>query len=184
MSATTFLAVVFLAAQVAVSEDDNGTTVDVHAGPVHVHTDSDGDDDDHQYDHNQSHHRARLGSEVLRISQLLGTSVVNGDDETIGAIEDVAVDPRSGGIRYAAVSAGGFLGIGDKLIAVPWHAFRWEIQKDDSRVAVLNIDKKALADIEGFDDDHWPNMADPHWQKRNDRLFPILPRLRGEVDVD
>ena len=52
-------------------------------------------------------------------SALLGVAVKNGDKETIGSIDDVYVD-MDGAIKVVVVSVGGFLGIGDKHVAVKW----------------------------------------------------------------
>jgi hypothetical protein len=46
----------------------------------------------------------------------------NGDD--VGKIKDIMLDVRSGRIAYAVLASGGFLGIGDKLLAIPWSAPR------------------------------------------------------------
>lgn len=50
---------------------------------------------------------------------VIGASVRNAQNENIGTVSDLVVD-RSGKVRAALVSVGGFLGIGDKHVAVPW----------------------------------------------------------------
>ena len=50
---------------------------------------------------------------------LIGKDVVNTKGDEVGEIEDIVVDPSSRAM-YAVVSVGGFLGIGDKTIAVPF----------------------------------------------------------------
>jgi len=50
---------------------------------------------------------------------IIGASVKNGNNDTIGTIEDTYVD-KDGTIKAVIVSVGGFLGIGDKHVAVKW----------------------------------------------------------------
>jgi hypothetical protein len=53
-----------------------------------------------------------------RASKLMGSNVYKGDT-SIGAIEDVLVDLDHGSLKAFVLSVGGFLGIGNKLVAVP-----------------------------------------------------------------
>ena len=59
------------------------------------------------------------------------------------------------------MSFGGFLGIADKLFAVPWKALKLDTE---NKRFILNVDKERLEAAPGFDKDDWPNMADPNWQ--------------------
>lgn len=54
----------------------------------------------------------------MRVSDFMGQSVYTADDETIGEINDLLVQ-RDGGIVAAVVGVGGFLGIGEKDVALP-----------------------------------------------------------------
>ena len=97
----------------------------------------------------------------LSSSSLTGTSVRNAAGEDLGKIEDLMVNTASGQVDYAVVSFGGFLGIGDKLFAVPLQAF--EVDTNDEEL-VLNESKERLEGAPGFDKDDWPDHADPAWQ--------------------
>ena len=70
------------------------------------------------------------------------------------------LDIRSGRVSYAVLSFGGFMGIGDKLFAVPWSALTLDTE---NKRFVLNVDKERLSEAPGFDKGKWPNMADPAW---------------------
>src|SRR5207237_1345577 len=78
---------------------------------------------------------------------IIGSSVVNQQNEDLGKIEDVVIDAGAGRIAYAVLSFGGFLGLGDKYFAIPWEAFRFDIS--DKR-AVLNVDRRLLENAPGF----------------------------------
>ena len=97
---------------------------------------------------------------VLSASALKGDKVVNRQGEDLGKIEELMIDLDRGRIAYAVLSFGGFLGMGDKLFAIPWQAFG--VDTVEKRL-VLNADKELLKKAPGFDKSSWPNMADPTW---------------------
>jgi hypothetical protein len=53
----------------------------------------------------------------LRASQVIGSSVTNANNETIGKVDDVIIT-RDNQALVAVLSVGGFLGVGDKLVAI------------------------------------------------------------------
>jgi len=89
---------------------------------------------------------------------LTGDRVTNRANEDLGNIEDIMIDLESGQVAYAVVSFGGFLGLGDKLFAVPWTSF--EIDTDRHEL-LMDVEKSTLEAAPGFDKDNWPNFADP-----------------------
>jgi len=103
---------------------------------------------------------ARYANIVPTKKTVIGTKVINQNNEDLGKIEDIVIDTGAGRIAYAVLSFGGFLGMGDKYFAIPWEAFRLNLT--DNR-AVLNVDKRLLENAPGFDKDNWPNMADSAW---------------------
>lgn len=101
-----------------------------------------------------------LKQSLLSCTSLTGNDVVNMQHEEVGGIKDFMLDTRTGRISYAVLTFGGFLGIGQKLLAVPWSALT--LDRDNKRF-VLNVSRDRLKDAPGFDKDHWPDMADPKW---------------------
>jgi len=97
---------------------------------------------------------------VLAASTLTGNKVVNVQNEDLGRIEDLMIDIESGRIAYAVLSFGGFLGLGDKLFAIPWSALR--LNAAEKRF-ILNLSKELLEQAPGFDKSNWPDMSDPAW---------------------
>jgi sporulation protein YlmC with PRC-barrel domain len=53
--------------------------------------------------------------------QLIGKRVVGANNEDIGKVKDVILEPKTGKARQLVVASGGFLGIGEKLIAVDYN---------------------------------------------------------------
>ena len=63
-----------------------------------------------------------------RGSKLVGAPVYNEADEKVGLVDDLIVN-KNEKVVYAIVSVGGFLGIGDKLVAVPFEGFQLTPEK-------------------------------------------------------
>ncbi len=53
-----------------------------------------------------------------RASKLVGLSVYNDSNESLGSINDLLTD-KSGDIKAVVIGVGGFLGVGEHLVAVP-----------------------------------------------------------------
>lgn len=100
------------------------------------------------------------GPEIMAAGSFEGETVVNLQGETVGEIEEIMLDVRGGRIAYAVMSVGGFLGIGEKYLAVPWQAFTLDT---DNHRFVLDVDPDRLKSAQGFDKDHWPSMAEYAW---------------------
>ncbi len=100
------------------------------------------------------------GPDVMDADTLIGDSVVNDAGEDLGKIEAIMLDVAEGRIAYAVLSFGGFLGMGDKLFAIPWSALTLDAEQ---KCFVLSVAKERLEGAPGFDKDHWPSMADPTW---------------------
>jgi len=98
---------------------------------------------------------------LLRGNMFIGADVQNPQGQNLGDIKDVVIDRASGRIAYAVVSFGGFLGMGEKLFAVPWGAFAQP--KADKDTFVLDVDKERLKNAPGFDAHNWPQMASREW---------------------
>jgi sporulation protein YlmC with PRC-barrel domain len=100
------------------------------------------------------------GPEVMAAATLDGDRVMSSDGHDVGKLKDIMLDIRSGRIAYAVLSTGGFLGIGDKLLAMPWSALTLDA---DRKCFVLSLTAERVKNAPGFDKDHWPSMADATW---------------------
>jgi sporulation protein YlmC with PRC-barrel domain len=112
------------------------------------------------------------GPEVMAASDFEGEDVVNRQGETLGDIEEIMLDVRSGRIAYAVLAAGGFLGLGEKYFAIPWRALTLDT---DRKCFILDVDKQRLENAPGFDKDHWPSMADQRWASDLHRYYGAAP---------
>ncbi len=103
-----------------------------------------------------------FSSSPVKASSVIGTDVVNPKGDNLGEIKEVVIDPRSGKVAYAVVSFGGFLGMGEKLFAIPFGTFRYDVKKNEY---VLDVTKERLKAAPGFDADHWPAMNEEKWNR-------------------
>jgi sporulation protein YlmC with PRC-barrel domain len=108
-------------------------------------------------------------------SDVKGHKVVNDLGEDLGKIDDYMLDLETGRIAYAVLTFGGFLGMGEKLFAIPWSAFTVQLFENDLRI-ILNVNKEVLKKAEGLSKDQLPLSYDklvtvyqyygykPYWQ--------------------
>ena len=80
-----------------------------------------------------------------RASKLIGAPVYNEQEERIGSIDDLIISPDRA-VSFAAVSVGGFLGLGGRLVAIPVEQLRAE--KD--RLILPGATKEALTKLPEF----------------------------------
>lgn len=93
---------------------------------------------------------------ILSATTILGNKVVNAEGEQLGTIRDLVIDLDDAQIAYAVLSFGGFLGMGDKLFAIPLEALAFNLK---DQTVILDVDKEVLKNAPGFDKDHWPDNA-------------------------
>ena len=100
------------------------------------------------------------GPQLMGADTLIGNDVYSQNEEDLGDIKEIMLDTNTGKVSYAVLSYGGFLGMGEKLFAVPWEALKLDTE---NKRFVLNVDSEKLESAPGFDKDNWPNMADEKW---------------------
>ena len=75
----------------------------------------------------------------FRASDIIGKTVKNAENETLGSVDDLVVS-RDDKVVYAIVSVGGFLGVGDKRVAVRYD----QLKRDGKDAFIYNATKKEL----------------------------------------
>lgn len=109
---------------------------------------------------------------VLSAGTMIGDTVRNPQGEDLGTIEEIMLDVETGRTAYAVLSFGGFLGLGDKLFAIPWKALSLDAENHQF---VLDVDRETLENAEGFDKDDWPQFADRTWGTRIHEYYGQTP---------
>lgn len=82
-------------------------------------------------------------------SKLIGKSVVNAENESVGEINDLLTDSK-GQIIAALIGVGGFLGLGEKDVAVSFNDLKLVRDENNTVTAMLNTTKDALAQAPDF----------------------------------
>jgi sporulation protein YlmC with PRC-barrel domain len=100
------------------------------------------------------------GPYVMAASTLDGDKILCTEGHEVGKVKEIMLDVQSGMVAYVVMSSGGFLGIGDKLMAIPWSALTLDT---DKKCFMLAMSAERVKNAPGFDKDHWPSMADAIW---------------------
>ena len=116
------------------------------------------------------------GPSLMGADTLIGDSVVNAAEEDLGDIKEIMLDMQTGQVAYAVLAFGGFLGVGEKLFAVPWQALHLDTV---NKRFVLNVEKDRLKSAPGFDKDAWPDMSDLSWASGIHSFYGTDPNRSG-----
>jgi sporulation protein YlmC with PRC-barrel domain len=97
---------------------------------------------------------------AFRIDKIVGSKVINIEGQDVGSIDDLVIDIDTGGIVYAVLEFGGFVGLGDKLFAVPWQTLT---AVPAEGIFIIDQSKAKLEKAPGFDKNNWPDLGDRSW---------------------
>ncbi|MBC7923653.1 MAG: PRC-barrel domain-containing protein [Ferruginibacter sp.] len=102
----------------------------------------------------ENHEGSRANSPVriLTATSIIGDRVENRQGEDLGKIKDIMLDIHRGNVEYVVLEYGGFLGLGEKLFAIPFRS----LELAEGHVFKMNTSKQQLEEAPGFDKDHWP----------------------------
>jgi hypothetical protein len=83
-------------------------------------------------------------------SNLIGQSVYNSQDQAIGDINDLVTD-NSGKVVAVLIGSGGFLGLGEKDVALRFEDLRIARDENDNVKVIANLDKETLASAPDYE---------------------------------
>lgn len=109
---------------------------------------------------------------VRKASDLIGMEVRNRQNQKIGEVKDLLVDLHSGRAPFAVLSSGGFMGVGDRLMAIPSGVFD---RGADRRLLVVTVDDAKLKSAPAFDRNQWPDTANRAWATEVYRYYGQAP---------
>lgn len=128
-------------------------------------------------EHGRTEHTGSRNRRVVSAGSLTGDSVRNLAGDDLGNVQELMLDVNDGCIAYAVLSFGGFLGMGDKLFAVPWDALTL-VQGEEH--FLLDVEKQVLEDAPGFDKDTWPDFSDASWGEGIHNHYGTTPYWKRE----
>src|SRR5262249_15733144 len=85
---------------------------------------------------------------LLSTETLLGSNVKNPQGQDVGDLKQLMLAPHTGRVMYAVVAMGGFLGMGEKTVIVPWNAL--EVARD-GKALVLNVSPQMLQQASAYE---------------------------------
>src|SRR5215471_282795 len=85
---------------------------------------------------------------LLSTETLLGSNVKNPQGQDVGDLKQLMLAPHTGRVMYAVVAMGGFLGMGEKTVIVPWNAL--EVARD-GKALVLNVSPQMLQQAPAYE---------------------------------
>ena len=91
---------------------------------------------------------ATLPGGALPISDYYNQAVYDNRDNKVGDVNDLLLD-NGGKINAVIIGVGGFLGVGEKNVAVPFSSLK-VAEKNGSRYLVLETTKEALQSAPGY----------------------------------
>lgn len=103
---------------------------------------------------------------LISADRVEGTPVFNSKGEKLGHVEDVMIHKLSGKVAYAVVSCGGFLGMGEKYLPMPWSLLTFDTEKNGY---VVPADRSQLEGAAGLqtdsvqDDTAWRDQVHQHY---------------------
>jgi sporulation protein YlmC with PRC-barrel domain len=87
-------------------------------------------------------------SDALTVSTYYNEDVYDAQNNKIGDVNDILLE-KDGRVSAVIVGVGGFLGVGEKDVAVPFNALE-VTEKDGDRYLVMNATKESLEKAPGF----------------------------------
>jgi sporulation protein YlmC with PRC-barrel domain len=103
---------------------------------------------------------ASTGSELVSSEDVEGLEVYDRSGNSIGSVDHLMIEKRTGQVRYAVVSFGGFLGIGAGHHPLPWEALSYDPSLRGFRT---DVTEQQLRDAPEFSDQSW---ASREWEQR------------------
>ena len=105
---------------------------------------------------------------LMRADIVIGADIRTPEDQELGEIEDVVLDPARQTIAYVLASRGGFLGLGGELVAVRWSDLRATTDHEiyvldaspESFVAAPKVERGSFDQTSG---DNWRSTLDQYW---------------------
>jgi sporulation protein YlmC with PRC-barrel domain len=91
----------------------------------------------------------------VQAQNLIGRDVVGPTGDQIGEVNDLLMDPQSGRIQEVIIAYGGFLGLGERLVAVPWSEVQFST---DGETIIAPMTEEQLETAEAWDDRGNPNL--------------------------
>jgi sporulation protein YlmC with PRC-barrel domain len=109
---------------------------------------------------------------LVTASTLTGHKVFNRNGETLGEIADIVLDVPRGCIAYAVMGVGGFLGVGERRVALPFTALTLDAER---QCFLMDASLAAFETAPAFDDSKWAATPELGWHEEVHRYYGARP---------
>lgn len=109
---------------------------------------------------------------LVAANALTGHKVFNRNGETLGEIADILLDVPRGRIAYAVMGVGGFLGVGERRVALPFTALTLDT---DRQCFLMDASLEAFKTAPAVDETRWPPTPDLGWHEEVHRYYGARP---------
>jgi sporulation protein YlmC with PRC-barrel domain len=128
-----------------------------------------------------------LGAEAnvpAQLTRLMDFEVQNANGDSLGDVNDMVVDLGAAQVTHIILGAGGFLGIGERAIPIPWNSAHVSVVDTDTNQCafVVDVSNETLQNVPDFD----PNSVDftsPDWSTEIDDYWTNIPDAGTEPAI-
>jgi sporulation protein YlmC with PRC-barrel domain len=120
---------------------------------------------------------ASASGALIKSSTIKGETILNAQKEKVGKADDIVLETHSGKVPFVVVSFGGFLGINDTLVPLPWDMFQ---VGSDGKLFAGNITKDELKNAPRFQKNDWAELKDPAFGERVYQHYGRQPNWLSE----
>ncbi len=112
---------------------------------------------------------------LIAAAKVTGTNVYNTAGQSLGSIHEVMLDKRSGQVKYAVMSFGGFLGLGEKYHPLPWDQLTYSEQLGGY---IVDLDRNRLEGAPVYAAAETPDWSSPEFAGGIDEYYAAAIHLR------
>ena len=106
----------------------------------------------------------------IEASRVNGTAVYDRAGEKIGSVYDLVIGKRDGKVKYAIISFGGFLGMGEDYHPLPWEKLDYEERQGGY---VTDLDKDTLTAAPSYGKNDRPDWDDGQYGRTVDSHYGV-----------
>lgn len=119
---------------------------------------------------------------LISSEEVQGTTVYDPNGNDIGEIDHLMIDKVSGNVRYAVMSFGGFMGLGQSHYPLPWSSLTYDRDREGY---LTSVTEQQLKEAPEYSDEKW---IDRNWESRLHEHYRAEPywdekRTQGRDDV-
>ena len=102
---------------------------------------------------------------MIQFDEVVGIDVYSLQDEYLGELETVIINPSDASVAFALIASGGFIGMGEDMIPVPWDTLQ---VTQDGETYVLNVSEQTFDGAPTLGGSEYSDAVGQEWIDRID----------------